>query len=140
MSFEELSKKLDHYSRSSYGWAGTRNMVMKYWCTPEEWEIYQLFVAPEIGVESAKRIKNLDYILLISVVLLSVISVFVMYSTDGGEILFHTKNHFVKLAVFFPLMILVAFFNIKFYISWCPHTDSNREPTDYKSVALPIEL
>ena len=23
---------------------------------------------------------------------------------------------------------------------WCPHTDSNREPTDYKSVALPIEL
>ena len=24
--------------------------------------------------------------------------------------------------------------------NWCPHTDSNREPTDYKSVALPIEL
>ena len=27
-----------------------------------------------------------------------------------------------------------------FIIKWCPHTDSNREPTDYKSVALPIEL
>ena len=52
-----------------------------------------------------EEIKNLDYILLISVILLSIISVFVMYSTDGGEILFHTKNHFVKLAVFFPLMI-----------------------------------
>ena len=62
-----------------------------------------------------QKIKNLDYILLISVILLSVISVFVMYSTDGGEILFHTKNHFVKLAVFFPLMIFVAFFNIKFW-------------------------
>ena len=62
-----------------------------------------------------QKIKNLDYILLISVVLLSVLSVFVMYSTDGGEILFHTKNHFVKLAVFFPLMIFVAFFNIKFW-------------------------
>ncbi len=62
-----------------------------------------------------QKIKNLDYILLIAVILLSVISVFVMYSTDGGEILFHTKNHFVKLAVFFPLMILVAFFNIKFW-------------------------
>ena len=62
-----------------------------------------------------QKIKNLDYILLISVILLSVLSVFVMYSTDGGEILFHTKNHFVKLAVFFPLMILVAFFNIKFW-------------------------
>ena len=23
---------------------------------------------------------------------------------------------------------------------WCPHTDSNRGPTDYKSVALPAEL
>jgi len=62
-----------------------------------------------------QKIKNLDYILLISVTLLSVLSVFVMYSTDGGEILFHTKNHFVKLAVFFPLMIFVAFFNIKFW-------------------------
>ncbi len=62
-----------------------------------------------------QKIKNLDYILLISITLLSVLSVFVMYSTDGGEILFHTKNHFVKLAVFFPLMIFIAFFNIKFW-------------------------
>ncbi len=62
-----------------------------------------------------QKIKNLDYILLISVILLSAISVFVMYSTDGGDILFHTKNHFVKLVVFFPLMIFVAFFNIKFW-------------------------
>ena len=62
-----------------------------------------------------QKIKNLDYILLTSVIILSVISVFVMYSTDGGEVLFHTKNHFVKLAVFFPLMILAAFFNIKFW-------------------------
>ncbi|WP_075535897.1 rod shape-determining protein RodA [Candidatus Pelagibacter communis] len=62
-----------------------------------------------------QKIKNLDYILLISIILLSVLSVFVMYSTDGGEILFHTKNHFVKLVVFFPLMIFVALFNIKFW-------------------------
>ena len=62
-----------------------------------------------------QKIKNLDYILLISVILLSIVSLFVMYSTDGGEILFHTKNHFLKLAVFFPLMIFVAFFNIKFW-------------------------
>ncbi len=62
-----------------------------------------------------QKIKNLDYTLLISITLLSVISVLVMYSTDGGEILFHTKNHFLKLAVFFPLMIFVALFNIKFW-------------------------
>ena len=62
-----------------------------------------------------QKIKNLDYTLLLSVALLSIISVFVMYSTDGGEVLFHTKNHFIKLSVFFPLMIIVAFFNIKFW-------------------------
>ena len=62
-----------------------------------------------------QKIKNLDYILLISIILLSVLSVFVMYSTDGGEILFHTKNHFVKIIFFFPLMIFVAFFNIKIW-------------------------
>jgi len=62
-----------------------------------------------------QKIKELDYILLISIVLLSIISLFIMYSTDGGEILFHTKNHFLKLLVFFPLMIFIAFFNIKFW-------------------------
>jgi len=62
-----------------------------------------------------QKIKELDYILLISIVLLSVISLFIMYSTDGGEILFHTKNHFVKLLAFFPLMIFIAFLNIKFW-------------------------
>ena len=62
-----------------------------------------------------QKIKNLDYILLISVLLLSAISLFVMYSTDGGEILFHTKNHFIKILVFFPMMIFLAFFNIKFW-------------------------
>ena len=28
----------------------------------------------------------------------------------------------------------------KKHFNWCPHTDSNREPIDYKSIALPIEL
>ena len=60
-----------------------------------------------------QKIKNFDYILLISVFLLSLISLLVMYSTDGGEILYHTKSHFSKLVIFFPLMIIIAFFNIK---------------------------
>ena len=37
-----------------------------------------------------QKVKELDYILLISIFLLSILSLFVMYSTDGGEILFHT--------------------------------------------------
>jgi rod shape determining protein RodA len=60
-----------------------------------------------------QKIKEIDYVLLICIILLSVISLMVMYSTDGGDILFHTKNHFMKLIVLFPLMLVIAFFNIK---------------------------
>ena len=62
-----------------------------------------------------QKVKNLDYILLSSIILLSAISMFVMYSTDGGEILYHTKSHFIKLCFFFPLMLVISFFNIKFW-------------------------
>tara|TARA_B100001057_G_C22847499_1_gene949646 strand:- start:29 stop:1153 length:1125 start_codon:yes stop_codon:yes gene_type:complete len=62
-----------------------------------------------------QKIRDLDYILLFSILLLSIASLFVMYSTDGGEILFHTKSHFIKLIVFFFMMIFIAFFNIRFW-------------------------
>ena len=62
-----------------------------------------------------QKVKNLDYILISCILLLSVLSVFVMYSTDGGEILYHTKSHFIKILIFFPLMLVISFFNIKFW-------------------------
>ena len=62
-----------------------------------------------------QKVKNLDYILLLSILILSTLSLFVMYSTDGGELLYHTKSHFIKLLVFFALMLLISFFNIKFW-------------------------
>jgi rod shape determining protein RodA len=62
-----------------------------------------------------QKIKKLDYILLFSIILLSVISLLVMYSTDGGEILYHTKSHFIKLVTFFSLMLIISFFNIKIW-------------------------
>ena len=62
-----------------------------------------------------QKIKNLDYILLLSILILSILSLFVMYSTDGGELLYHTKSHLIKLSVFFVLMLLISFFNIKIW-------------------------
>ena len=62
-----------------------------------------------------QKVKSLDYVLLFCILLLSIISVFVMYSTDGGQILYHTKSHFIKLLIFFPLMLVISFFNIKFW-------------------------
>ena len=62
-----------------------------------------------------QKIKNLDYILLISIIILSIISFFVMYSTDGGELLIHTKNHLAKLLIFFIMMLVISFVNIKLW-------------------------
>ena len=62
-----------------------------------------------------QKIKNLDYVLLICILLLGIISAFSMYSTDGGEILYHTQSHVSKFLIFFPLMFFLSFLNIKFW-------------------------
>ena len=62
-----------------------------------------------------QKIKSLDYVLLFCIFLLGVISSFSMYSTDGGELLFHSKSHISKLMIFFPMMIFLSFLNIKFW-------------------------
>ena len=64
-----------------------------------------------------QKVKNLDYILLFCLLLLAILSSMMMYSTDGGEILYHTKSHFIKLIVFFSLMLIISFFNIKIWHS-----------------------
>jgi rod shape determining protein RodA len=62
-----------------------------------------------------QKVKNLDFILIFCILILSILSLFVMYSTDGGEFLYHTKSHLIKLSVFFVLMIVISFFNIKIW-------------------------
>jgi rod shape determining protein RodA len=62
-----------------------------------------------------QKVKNFDYILLICILSLGVISTFSMYSTDGGEMLFHSKSHISKFSVFFIMMIFLSFLNIKFW-------------------------
>ena len=62
-----------------------------------------------------QKFKNLDFILLFCLILLSAISIMVMYSTDGGEVLYHTKSHIIKLLTFFSLMLVISFFNIKIW-------------------------
>ena len=64
-----------------------------------------------------QKIKDLDFILLVCILLLGFISLATMYSTDGGEALFHTKSHFYKFIIFTLLMLMVSFLNIKFWFS-----------------------
>jgi len=62
-----------------------------------------------------QKLKNFDYLLLICIFILGLISALTMYSTDGGEILFHSKSHALKLLIFFTMMIIMSFLNIKFW-------------------------
>ena len=64
-----------------------------------------------------QKIKDLDFILLLSILLLGFISLGTMYSTEGGQILFHTKSHFFKFSIFILLMLIVSFLNIRFWFS-----------------------
>ena len=62
-----------------------------------------------------QKLKNFDFILLFCIMTLGVMSAFSMYSTDGGEILFHSKSHITKFLIFFPMMIILSFLDIKFW-------------------------
>ena len=64
-----------------------------------------------------QKIIQLDYILLFCILILGILSIATMYSTDGGQILFYTKSHFIKFIIFSTLMLVIAFFNIRFWFS-----------------------
>ena len=64
-----------------------------------------------------QKLRSLDYILLICILSLGIISSFSMYSTDGGELLYHSKSHIIRFFLFFFMMIAMSFLNIKFWHS-----------------------
>ena len=47
------------------------------------------------------KLFSIDYVLVFSILFLGVISMFAMYSTDGGEFKYHTKSHIIRFLVFF---------------------------------------
>ena len=61
------------------------------------------------------RILSIDYILVVSILVLGIISVFAMYSTDGGEFKYHTNSHILRFCVFFALFFLVSLIQIRFW-------------------------
>ena len=64
-----------------------------------------------------QKLRDFDFILLVCILLLGFISLATMYSTDGGRMLFHTKSHLLKFAIFTLLMLVISFFNIRFWFS-----------------------
>ena len=64
-----------------------------------------------------QKIRSLDYLLLVCILLIGIISGFSMYSTDGGELLYHSKSHILRFGTFFLMMIFLSFLNIRFWHS-----------------------
>ncbi len=63
------------------------------------------------------KIFSIDYILVLSILILGIISMFAMYSTDGGEFKYHTKSHILRFFIFFIMFFVVSFIQIRFWHS-----------------------
>jgi rod shape determining protein RodA len=61
------------------------------------------------------KIFSIDYVLVFSILILGIISMFAMYSTDGGEFKYHTNSHILRFFVFFGLFFLVSLIQIRFW-------------------------
>ena len=71
------------------------------------------------SIQSTYAIKDkilaLDFVLIISILVLGIISMFAMYSTDGGEFKYHTNSHILRFFVFFGMFFVVSFISIRFW-------------------------
>ena len=66
------------------------------------------------GVRSFRdKIFALDFILIFFVLLLGIISIFAMYSTEQGKFGYYTQSHFYRFFIFFILFIIISFFRIQ---------------------------
>ena len=62
-----------------------------------------------------EKIKSIDYFLIFIVLIIGAISVFAIYSTERGEFSFYTKNHLLRLIVFFVMFLFFSFIRITFW-------------------------
>jgi len=60
-----------------------------------------------------EKIRSIDYLLIIIILILGIVSSFAMYSTDGGEFLYHTKSHILRFGIFFVLFLVLSFVQTK---------------------------
>ena len=64
-----------------------------------------------------QKLRSFDFILIFCILCLGIISNLSMYSTDGGQFLYHSKSHFVRFVTFFSMMIILSFINLRFWHS-----------------------
>ena len=52
------------------------------------------------GQNLRDKLLSIDYVLVLSILILGIISMFAMYSTDGGEFKYHTNSHILRFFCF----------------------------------------
>ena len=63
------------------------------------------------------KLFSIDYVLVLSIFILGIVSMFAMYSTDGGEFKYHTESHILRFFVFFLMFLILSFVQIRFWHS-----------------------
>jgi len=64
-----------------------------------------------------QKIRRLDIWLMLCILAVGAIGTISMYSSEGGEFSYHTKNHIIRFTIFFVMMLLLSFIRIKFWHS-----------------------
>jgi len=63
------------------------------------------------------KLFSIDYVLVFSILILGIVSMFAMYSTDGGEFKYHTESHILRFFIFFAMFFILSFIQIRFWHS-----------------------
>ena len=61
------------------------------------------------------KILAFDFTLCFLILLLGIISLFAMYSSERGNFSYHTQNHLYRFSIFFFLFIVISFFRTQFW-------------------------
>ena len=61
------------------------------------------------------KIFALDFSLIFLILLLGVISLFAMYSSEQGKFSYYTQSHLYRFSIFFTVFIITSFFRIQFW-------------------------
>ena len=61
------------------------------------------------------KLLSIDYFLIFIVITIGAVSVFAIHSTESGEFSYYTKNHLIRLIIFFMMFLTLSFIKITFW-------------------------
>ena len=62
-----------------------------------------------------EKVFSLDFLLIFMVLLLGIISIFAMYSSEQGKFGYYTQSHLYRFATFFIVFIIISFFRVQLW-------------------------